>query len=124
VAEFWTLGGIERMKRFFKIAGIIAVAHLAFFWISYALLAARWSHISPLQFFGILPTPPPSHFEVFVQWVFIILGVPFSILLDGTSSVYLMPALILCSVLNSVVWDACLALPIYGVSKRFHHVAA
>jgi len=112
------------MKRLLKTAGGVAIAHLICFWLSYTLLDARWSHISPLQFFGIFPMPAPSHFEVFIQWVFIILGAPFSILLDGSSSAHLMPALILCSVLNSIVWGVILALPIYGISKRFHHVAA
>jgi hypothetical protein len=113
-----------RMKKFPKIASIVAVTNLLCFWISYAFLEAHWSHISPLQFFGILPTPAPSHFAVFVNWAFIVLGAPTSILLDGISSAYLMPALILCSVLNSIVWGVCLALPIYGVSKRFRYVPA
>jgi hypothetical protein len=118
------LGGIERIKRFFKIASIVAVTNLLCFWISYALLEAQWSHISLLQFFGFLPSPPPSHFAVFVQWVFIISGMPSCILLDGVGSAYFMPVMIFCSILTGIVWGICLALPIYGVSKRFHHVAA
>lgn len=112
------------MNKFFTIASIVAVTNLLCFWISYALLEAQWSHVSLLQLFGFAPAPSPSHLAVFVQWAFIVLGAPSSILLDGISSAYLMPALILCSVLNSVVWGVCLALPIYGVSKRFRHVAA
>ena len=112
------------MKWFLKIAGIVAVTHLMCFWTSYLLLRAQWSHISLFQFFGFVPTPPPSHFEAFVQWAFIVLGVPASILLDGVNSAYLLPAIILVSILNSIVWGVCLALPIYGVCKRFrfHHV--
>ena len=110
------------MNKFLKIASILAITHLLCFWTSYALLKAQWSHISFFQFFGFVPTPPPSHFEVCVQWAFIVLDVPASILLDGINSAYLLPAMILVSVLNSIVWGVCLALPIYGVSKRFHHV--
>jgi hypothetical protein len=112
------------MKKFFKIATVVAVTNLLCFWISYAGLMAQWSHISVLQFFGFLPAPPPSHFAVFVQWAFIVLGTPSCILLDGVGSAYFMSAMILCSILNSVVWGVCLALPIYGVSKRLHHVDA
>jgi hypothetical protein len=124
VPELWTLGGIERMKKYFKIMSVVAVTNLLCFWISYGVLMAQWSHISALQLFGFLPAPPPSHFAMFVQWAFIVLGAPSSLLLDGVSSAFFMPALILCSVLNSIVWGVCLALPIYGVSKRFRHVAA
>ncbi len=123
VPELWTLDGIKRMKPFLKIASVVAVTNVLCFWISYALLEAQWSHISVFQFFGFVPTPPPSHFAVFVQWAFIALGAPCSILLDGVSSAYFMPALILCSVLNSIVWGVCLAFLICGVSKKFRHVA-
>jgi hypothetical protein len=111
------------MKAFFKKASIVAVTNLLCFWISYGLLETQWSHVSLLQFFGFVPAPQPSHFAVFVQWAFIILGAPSSILLDGISGANLMPALIMCSVLNSIVWGVCLALSIYGVSKRFQHAA-
>jgi len=104
---------------FLRTLGIVAVAHLVCFWISYAILVAQWSHISPWQFFGLVPSPPPSHFEVFAQWAFIILGAPFSILIDGISLDHFIPALILCSVLNSALWSFCLVAMIYGVSNRF-----
>lgn len=122
--SFGALGCIEHIKKFLKIASIVAVTNLLCFWISYALLETLWLHFSPLHFLGFVPTPPPSHFAVFILRGFIILGGPSSILLDGISGVYFMPALILCSMLNSFVWGVSLASPIYGVSKRFHHVAA
>jgi hypothetical protein len=112
------------VKKFLKIVGIVVVANLLCFWISYGLLVASWQHVTLWQFFGLVSTPPPSHFANFVLWAFIVLGAPSSILLDGMSSVYLVPAMILCSILNSIVWGVCLALPIYGVSKRFRHFAA
>ena len=112
------------MKKFFKIVGIVAVANLLCFWVSYGLLIASWPHMTLSQFFGFMPASQPSHFAVFVQWAFIVLGTPSSILLDGISGAYLILALILCSILNSVIWGICLALPIYGVSRRFRHVAA
>jgi uncharacterized membrane protein YagU involved in acid resistance len=111
----------KRMKKFVKVFAVVAVSYLLCFWTCYVLLVASWAHITLWQFLGFEPAPSTSHFAVFVRWAFIVLAVPSSILLDGISSAYLMPAVILCSVLNSVVWGACLALPIYGVRRRFRH---
>jgi len=114
----------KAMKKFVKIVGIVAAANLLCFWISCGLLIALWSRVTLWQFFGFVPAPMPSHFAVLVLWAFIVLGAPSSILLDGVSNAYFMPTMILCSVLNSVVWGICLALPIFVVSKSFRHAAA
>jgi hypothetical protein len=98
-----------RMKKYFKIVSIVALTNLLCFWSCYALLDTYW--------------PDTSALMIFVQWASLVFGAPISIFLDNASAHY-MSALILCSVLNSIVWGICLAFPIYGVSKRYYHVAA
>ena len=106
------------MKRIFRISGSIAAAQLLCFWLSYALLIKQWSHHSLFGLFQILPSPPPTLFEDFIFGAFVILGTPFSVLLGYIKSAYFMPALILCSFLNCVLWGICLGLPIYVIGKK------
>jgi hypothetical protein len=112
------------MKKFIKIASIVAASNLLCFWLIYGLLMAVIAHVTLWQFFGFAPASPSSHFFDFLLWMFVILSAPASILMDGVSSTYFTFALILCSALNSIIWGICLACPIYGVSKRVRHVAA
>ena len=100
-----------RMKKYFRIVSIVAITDLLCFWSCYALLDAYWSDTST------------STLVIFIEWASLVFGAPISILLDNAST-HFMSALILCSVLNSIVWGVCLGFPIYGVSKRFQHVAA
>lgn len=102
--------------------GWVAAAHQLCFWTSYALLIAQWSHVSLFEFFGILPLPPPSAFKSSVFWAFIILGAPSSALLECFATAYFLPALVVCSIFNGVLWGAGLAWPIHQLSQRFRHV--
>jgi hypothetical protein len=112
------------MKKFPKTVGVVAVANLCCFWVAYGLMSAAWRHVTLGQFLGFVPAPPPSHSQTFLVWIFVILGAPTSIMLDGVSSEYLMPLLVLSSVLNCIIWGVCLGFPIYAVSKRLRNVAA
>ena len=95
------------MKRFLKIAGSVAVAHLVAFWSCYALLVS----------FAPLPVSNPW---AILLWTFIVLGAPASIILDGVSDTYFVPLLVLSSILNSSLWGLCLGFPVHAFTKRFH----
>jgi hypothetical protein len=107
------------MKKFFKTVGIVAGANFILFWITYGLLMAARPHPTIWQFFGFAPSPPSSLSFDFLLWAFVVLGAPGSIILDGVSSANLMPLMVLCSILNCVIWGLGLGFPIYAVTKKF-----
>ena len=118
------MGGTKRMKKIFKTAGIVAGAHFILFWIAYGLLMAAWPHTTIWQFLGIAPAPPLSNWLIFLQWTFIVLGTPGSILLDGVRIASFVLVMIWCSILNSVIWGMCLGFPICAASKRYRNCAS
>ncbi len=107
------------MKKFLKTAGIVAVANFLCFWMIYGLLAAAWPHAGLGQFLGFAPAPPPSHWLVFLQWTFGVLSAPGSVMLDGVGSANMMLLIVLCSILNCIIWGVCLGFPVYAIRKRF-----
>lgn len=112
------------MKKFLKIAAVVAVANLLLFWTAYGLLVAAWPHTGLSQFLGFSPSPPLPHWLAFCLWAFVVLGAPTSIILDGTGGNHFIFLLVLSSILNCIVWGLCLGSLIYAATKRFHrHVA-
>jgi hypothetical protein len=112
------------MKKFFKIAAVVAVANLLLFWTAYGLLVAVWPHTGLSQFLGFSPPPALPHWLTFCLWAFVVLGAPTSIILDGTGGNHFIFFLVLSSILNCIVWGLCLGSLIYASTKRFHrHVA-
>jgi hypothetical protein len=118
------LGEKQRLKRFLKTVGSVAVVNLGCFCTAYALLMAYWPHTGLGQFLGIEPTPPASHWFFLLLWGVIILGAPASVLLDGTGSEHFLLLLVLSSLLNCGIWGVCLGYPIYAFGKRFRRAPA
>jgi hypothetical protein len=122
VAQLFSLGGIERMTKFLKIAGVVMVANMQCFWISYAILKAQDANMWAFKFLGWWrPTSAPSHLA---QWAFMIFSAPSSMLPAHIYGGYHPVIWIFCSALNSAVWGICLGFPIYEFTKRFRHGAA
>jgi hypothetical protein len=112
----------EHVRKFIKIAAIIAAANLLLFWIAFGLLMAGWPDRGLSQFLGFSPPPPVPSWLPFALWAFIVLGAPGSIVLDGTGHDLLL--LILTSMFNCVLWGLILGFPVYKLTRRFGSHAA
>jgi len=114
----------RRMQKCLKIVLLVAGANLLCFWVFYGLLMAAWPHVGLSQFLGILPAPPRSYWILFLLSLFTVLGFPGLFLLDGVESEHYMILMVLCSVLNCMIWGVCIGVPMFAICRRFHHAVA
>jgi hypothetical protein len=111
------------MKRLLKITGTVAVANLLCFWISYGLLTAVGTWLWETYGFD----DPPMALRVFIKllfWCVELFGTPgVTIPLDRLHSEHMMWLVLVCSILNSVIWGICFGFLAYTVAKRFRRFA-
>ena len=104
-----------------KTVGVVAVANLFSYWITYALLLSTWRATTFWQFLGLEPASPHSYWQSFLIWTFGILGAPASILLEIVPGEQVMVVMVFCSLLNCTIWGVCLGFPSYAISRRLRN---
>jgi uncharacterized membrane protein len=103
------------MKKFIKMVLIIAGSNLLLVWITGGLFVAMLPKESLWQFLGLVPSPPPSHWQNSVGLLLGVLSSPLSWLLTGMTSTFV---LVVLSILNSFIWGVCIGFPLYVLKER------
>jgi hypothetical protein len=104
----------EGVKRWIKLAGILAGAHFAMTWAVYGLLKISGFELFTLaSLFGLEPAPRHTVCQIVLWYGDTILNLPLAPL-SGAGTV----GSIGVSILNSVLWGICLVMVVYAV-RRF-----
>ena len=114
------------MRKILKIAGIVAVANLLCFWISYGLVAVVgvWA----FEHYGFADGRAPAvlsfGFDLLVRAIGI-LGTPGVTIPFDRMHVELTPFhLVSCSILNAVIWGLGFGFVVYPIVKKFRRFVA
>jgi len=108
------------MKRLLKTVIAVAVTNLLLVWGCYGLFNATVRPVAIWQMIGVAPGSPLTGWQVVLGCLLWVLSGPLYWISDPKSTL----AFLGVSLLNSVLWGACLGLLIYEIRHRLQRHAA